>query len=117
MEACMTPKIQQVVEKPIGQGEVFDGNTRLAKVGYALVVVQESLVLKSLSGDEIVPGIKDITGGITVVEGDKDLAMSEHGPLKLHLEDGRRWEFLITQGDPVAGTYQIVNASSEGLTQ
>jgi hypothetical protein len=104
----------QIIGEPRGAGEVYRADTWLAHVGYSLVVKQTIL---TKPGGPVVPGPKDITGEITVLEGERDLIANQQGQLMLHLEDGRKLAFLILQQDPTSATYEITNATGEGLTE
>lgn len=109
----MATKRSQITERPAGMGKVFKGETAVASVRYAIVVVQQIIIARSMVGtvDEI-PGLQDVTGRLTVLDGEPDLM---DGNFILELSDGRRWEFLARSGDPVSRVYQLVNASGDGL--
>lgn len=109
-----TRRKRETIEQPSGLGKVFKGTEYLADVAYALRVEQEFLVWPSRSGSQVAPGLKNITGEITVVRGERDLINNE-GPFTLHLDDGRKWEFHVRLGDPVSATYGAINAGAGGL--
>jgi len=85
------------------RGKVYKDDERIAEVVYALQVVQET-----------VDGVErqNITGQVRVVEGKRDLI--NEGALVLHLNGGRKWEFLASI-DMGSGVYSIVGANGAGL--
>ena len=84
------------------QGKVYKGDECIAKVAYALQVVQGT-----------VGGVvqQDITGQVRVVEGTRNL--SNEGALVLHLCGGK-WEFLAST-DVGSGVYNIVGTNRASL--
>jgi len=85
------------------RGKVYKGDECIAKVVYALQVVQGT----AGSVEQ-----QDITGQVRVVEGKRNL-ISE-GALVLHLNGGRKWEFLASI-DMGSGVYNVMGASGAGL--
>jgi hypothetical protein len=85
------------------RGKVYKGDERIAEVVYALQVVQET-----------VDGVErqDITGQVRVVEGKRNLI--NEGTLVLHLNSGRKWEFLASI-DMGSGVYNVIGTSRTGL--
>jgi hypothetical protein len=58
----MSRKKQQVLERLIGNGKVYKDDQFLSEVRYDLQIAQEYFIVKSLSGNEEVPGLKNISG-------------------------------------------------------
>ena len=85
------------------RGKVYKGDEHIAEVVYALQVVQET-----------VDGVErqDITGQVRVVDGKRNLI--NEGALVLHLNGGRKWEFLASI-DMGSGVYSIVGTNGAGL--
>ena len=83
------------------RGKVYKDDERIAEVVYALQVVQETI-----DGVEH----QDITGQIRVVEGKRNL--SNEGALVLHLNGGRKWEFLASI-DMGSGVYTVIGANGK----
>ena len=85
------------------RGMVYKDDERIAEVVYALQVVQQT-----------VDGVErqDFTGQVRVVEGKRNLI--HEGALVLHLNGGRKWEFLASI-DMGSGVYNIVGTSRAGL--
>ena len=104
----MTPMMDEKKEARINtrlwdRGKVYKGDECIAQVVYALQIVQG-----------IVGGAErqDITGQVRVVEGKRNLI--NEGALVLHLNGGRKWEFLASI-DMGSGVYNIVGTSRAGL--
>lgn len=111
----MTQKRYKTLERPTGNGRVCRENgEEVAKVFYNLQVGQEFLIARDAGGSEEIPGLRNISGQVTVIEGERDLMTSEE-TWTLHLSDGRYLKFFASRGNPVSGTYQISPASGEGL--
>ena len=106
-------KRQELIERLSGNGQVFRDEQKIAEVNYVIEITQEYLTISSLEGESEVEERKRIDGQITVVEGERNLTSGEIFSLKL--EDGRKWNFVATSGDPVTRTYSAVNASGGGL--
>jgi hypothetical protein len=85
------------------RGKVYKDDERIAEVVYALQVVQET-----------VDGVErqDFTGQVRVVEGKRNLI--NEGALVLHLNGGRKWEFLASI-DMGSGVYNIVGTNRASL--
>ena len=85
------------------RGKVYKDDERIAEVVYALQIVPET-----------VDGVErqDITGQVRVVEGNRNL--TNEGALVLHLNGGRKWEFLASI-DMGSRVYKVIGASRAGL--
>jgi hypothetical protein len=104
---------RQNVETPNGSGKVFKNDIEVATVRYSLRVIQEILISKSFAETSEVEGLQEITGNISVIDGERDLMGDS--PYILHLADGRKWEFLATSGNPISGEFRAVNSGGKGL--
>jgi hypothetical protein len=109
----MTTKRLRTLETPTGKGKVVKDGVPIADVTYTLLVKQEYLISKSLTGEEELPGQKEISGQIRVIAGERDLM--DGSILTLQLADDRQWQFFARSGDPVSGQYSAVNVNPEGL--
>ena len=94
---------------------MYLGDRDIARVLYRLTVEREVSRVRTLKTVEDIPGLQDIRGQLTVIDGERDLFAEE--PLTLHLEDGRRWQFFATFGEPVSGQYKVVNAGGDLLVE
>ena len=103
----MTRKEIRTIESPSGLGQVFSGEREIADVMYDLRVVQEFHITRGDSPD--IPGLRDTTGFLKVIPGQKNFFEEES--LTLHLDDGRKWDFLIKQAKRLEGSYEVVNRS------
>ena len=102
---------RRTIERLQGVGTIFGPDQELAKVNYELELTQEFIVARTLGGAaEAVPGLRDTTGVITVVEGESNLT-EKHG-LILQVSDGRQWSFLVRQENPFSR--RCVVASERG---
>jgi hypothetical protein len=109
----MCAKERSIEDRLTGRGTVRRGEDKLAEVRYTLHVLQEYNVSRTFGGTSRVPGMKDVSGLITVISGEHML--TGKGMLTLELEDGRQWDFLPTSGDPVTGIYEVVASGGQGL--
>jgi hypothetical protein len=94
-------------EETTGCGEVFHQGVSLGSVGYTITVTQEIRETTAIAGNVVSSrGAKDIRGRIGADPAKLfELFQTDtsQAPLTLHLEDGRRWDFGLTnlQGDAV----------------
>ena len=102
------------IERIRGRGKVYRSDQYIAEVDCEIKVVQEMHIARTFGKQESVPGLKEITGVVRVVSGETDLV--DGSLLTLRLSDGRVWTFYA-RSEPVAGTFDCVNASGEGLTR
>jgi hypothetical protein len=109
----MDTKKSKIVETLSGTGKVYKDDKAIANVRYKLQIRQQFILTTSSSGEEEIPGLREITGQISVIEGERNLVNRK--VLTLHLVDGRTWQFYAVSGDPITGMYSAVNASGEGL--
>lgn len=109
----MSTKKYKILQTPIGMGKVYKDDKFIANVRYKLQIRQEFIVIKSSSGEGEIPGLKEVTGQISVIEGERFLKL--RSVLTLHLDDGRKWKFLIERIDPSSAMYSAVNSSAEDL--
>lgn len=112
----MTKREYRTLETPTGQGQVCDlEGDLIADVSYSLNVQQEMIVTRTFSGISRNPGVKDISGEITVLEIHSDNVIRLGEKYVLHLDDGRQWQFLVADAHPSSGFYYVRNASGKGL--
>ena len=108
-----TLKRSRTLESLTGLGDVYRDDKQIAKVRYTIKVKQEIIISRSNSGAQELPGLQDIRGTINVVSGESNLI--DGTVLVLQLEDGRRWQFFATSGNPISGGYVVVNVSGQGF--
>lgn len=106
-------KTRRNLERLSGQGKVLRDHDKIADVEYFLTVDQEVIEIRSQSGTSRLDGLKDISGSVTVVEGQRNL--SDGNTYTLVIEDGRRMQFFAKSWDPISGRHEIINAGGEGL--
>lgn len=89
---------RRIAEQSTGEGLVYrkDGSF-VANVKYALQVIQEFIDTTTKDGPGTLPGLKDVVGRVTGL--DTFALLSEGAELTLHLEDGRRLDFLVKNLD------------------
>jgi hypothetical protein len=94
------------LENMEGIGEVFDGDSRIAKVSYRLEVVEESLSETGMGG-VIHKGnlFQNLHGSITILEGANDIW--RRNTLTLLLEDGTTKFFVVQSSFNLEGKYDI----------
>lgn len=102
----MRQRTRRTLETLHGVGEVFQGETQIAKADYEIVVEQEVTVDRVFGGESETPGLKSANGEITVTQGERLELIQE--TLTLHLADGRQAKFWIKgwKGSPM-DTYEI----------
>lgn len=110
-------KNYRILENLDGTGKVLDetGQNYLSTVRYSIQVVQENTIVKSLAGSETIPGLKNIKGSITILDGERHL--SAKGKLLLQLDDERNIYFGVRKEDFLSATCEIFNMSSQGFFQ
>lgn len=79
-----------MIERLAGTGKVHKDSDFLANVLYTIISEQTG-------------GIKNITGSLRVIEGEKDLMKYEE--LALHLEQGRKATILMSGGNLATGEF------------
>jgi hypothetical protein len=109
----MELKKYKMLEAPHGVGKVYKDDREIARVNYQLQIKQEFIIEKSSSGEEETPGLKEITGQINIIEGERNLI--DGSVLTLYLSDNRKWQFFTNRGNPISGNYVAVNVDGEGL--
>ncbi|OGO19969.1 MAG: hypothetical protein A2Z15_06485 [Chloroflexi bacterium RBG_16_50_11] len=90
-----------------GTGNVYEGNQKRAKVRYDLSIEQEYLIAEDFGGSEVTKGGQSGSGIINVLEGKIEL-LNTGNILTLHMDDGRKQEFVITDGDVNTGRFCIM---------
>ncbi len=90
-----------------GEGEVYEGNQKRAKIRYDLSIEQEYPRTGTFDSSQEVEGQQSRNGSIYVLEGKINL-LDTGKMLTLHMDDGRKQEFLITDGDVNTGRFLIL---------
>ena len=89
-----------------GNGKVYKDGTLISNVSYTIQVWQEFI--------DNIPSYKEIRGQITILDGEKNLAVGSIMTLKL--EDDQEWQFYAKSGGPVTRVYDVRNVSGGDLT-
>ncbi len=88
--------MRKVIERLTGAGKVYRENgDLLGDAQYDLRVIQEFKDVGTKDGPELLPGLKDVVGHVTGL----DNLVLIGAELTLHLEDGRRLRFFVTDQD------------------
>jgi hypothetical protein len=101
----MAERKRRVLETVTGLGVVLQGDVQVAEVIYSLQVTQDETITRTFSGPVVTQGRRNITGHVSVIDGEDDLI--DLDSLVLHLEDGRKVRFFAKRGDPLAGKWMI----------
>ena len=97
------------LETTRGEGDVYREGNLIARARYNLEVTQKMI---QTSSDEI-PGMKNVSGQIEVIEGEDYLF--DYDFLTLHLNDGRGMEFFVTKVDISSGVHSVQHTGGKGL--
>jgi hypothetical protein len=109
----MSERKKRIIESLTGTGNVYKDNEVISDVQYRLQITQEFIISRSHSSTEELPGLKEISGQIDVISGERDLM--DGNMMTLQLKDGRKWKFFAPRGDFISGSYQVVSASGDGI--
>jgi hypothetical protein len=109
----MTDREHVVIETPSGEGDLYKGAERQGRVAYQLMIEQEFLFPRAMGKVDRVPGLQRITGNIEILEGERYIELGTE--FILHLEDGRKLECFVLDGDEFSGIYSIA-PTGKGLT-
>ena len=90
----------RIIERLTGRGVVEGGGEIICDVEYEVIVSQ------------VMNGNPQARGRLRVLEGKRDLIKND---LELRLEDGRKWQFIVTNGNPVSALYLVVQAGDNHL--
>jgi len=102
----MTLKKYRTIEEPRGTGNVYKDDQLIARARYVLTVRQKITVARTIDGAiHEIPGLVDMAGQVTVLDGQRDLF--NEGALTLQLADGRRWDFWVRYEDPIKCAYVV----------
>lgn len=91
----------RIIERLTGRGVIEGGGVIICDVDYEIVV------------SKVITGNSESRGRLRVLEGKRDLIKND---LELRLEDGRKWKFIVTNGNPVSALYLVVQAGNDNLT-
>ena len=84
----------KVLEQLSGDGTLYEGDKEVGPVSYDLTVYQKMIGVRTMTSDGEVPGLKRIEGRI---DGADCFDLMQRGAkVTLELEDGRRWNFYVT---------------------
>ena len=96
----MGTDISRIIDRLTGIGEVEGDGEIICEVDYEIIVSQ------------VISGNSEARGRLRVLEGKRNLIRAD---LELCLEDGRKWKFVVTNGNPVSALYLVVQAGSDSL--
>jgi hypothetical protein len=88
--------MQDLIETLEGNGQVFDGDKKLADVTYQINVYQDRINTSSHSGTSSIPGLKTVTLNLN-----KDVG-AVGDELVLILEDQRKLRFFVRSSNSYA---------------
>ena len=90
----------RVIEQLAGNGKVFSTGAQVAEVKYRITVFQKTV---STGRGQEIDGLEEVTGTIGEISGMSLFEMIDQDDLVLHLSDGRRWEFGVSnlEGDAI----------------
>ena len=92
-----------------GEGEVYEGSRKRAKVRYDLSMEQEYLKTRGSASSQILEGQKSWTGSIYVL--DEKITLSDLGKIiTLYMHDGKTENFLITDCDIETGMFSVTKS-------
>ena len=96
----MTTQSSRIINRLTGRGEVERDGAIICEVDYEIIISQ------------ITTGKWEARGRLRVLEGKRNLIGSD---LALILKDGRKWTFVVTNGNPVSALYLVVQAGADSL--
>lgn len=81
----------RLVERVLGEGEIYRQGERLLKAGYELALYQDW----SPQDGRLVAGHYEVDGHLLAAPDALDSLLGTHAPLTLHLDDGRRFDCYL----------------------
>ncbi len=99
-------RTSRIIDRLTGKGGVERDGEPICEVDYEIIVSQPT------PETEAGPRASNARGRLRVLEGKRNLM---EGDLSLHLTDGRKWLFTVTNGNPVSALYMVVQAGGESL--
>lgn len=94
-----------------GVGKIFSADTEVGEMEYTLTVYQKTI--DTGRGGEV-DGLKTVEGVLTEVSGLTLFDMVGKPPFTLHLEDGRRWDFVLFRTE-LGGNVGTAKNAGKGL--
>ena len=106
----------RILDRLTGRGGVERNGEIICEVDYEIIVSQPSAETKvetqSDTEAESRPDMPDARGRLRVLDGKRNLM---EGDLTLRLNDGRKWKFTVTNGNPVSALYMVVQTGGDSL--
>lgn len=96
----MRTDISRIIDRLTGIGEVEGDGEIICEVDYEIIISQP------------IAGNSEARGRLRVLDGKRNLIRAG---LELCLKDGRKWKFVVTNGNPVSALYLVVQAGSDSL--
>ena len=102
----------RIIDRLTGRGGVARNGEIICEVDYEIIVSQPTVETQSDTEAESMPDIPDARGRLRVLDGKRNLM---EGDLILRLNDGRQWNFTVTNGNPVSALYMAVQNGGDSL--
>ena len=106
----------RIIDRLTGRGGVEREGAVICEVEYEIIVSQHT---REIVGEarpnaeaDTTPRTPDARGRLRVLEGKRNLI---EGDLTLCLTDGRRWKFIVTNGNPVSALYMVMQSGGDSL--
>ena len=105
-------RTSRIIDRITGRGGVERDGEVICEVEYEIIVAQPTTETQSIAETKAPPEASDARGRLRVLEGKRNLI---EGDLTLCLNDGRKWTFTVTNGNPVSALYMVVQAGGDSL--
>ncbi len=102
----------RIIDRLTGRGGVERDGEVICDVDYEIIVSQPAADTQAADRAEEPPETTEARGRLRVLEGKRNLM---DGDLALLLTDGRKWQFTVTNGNPVSALYIVVQAGGDSL--
>lgn len=103
-------RTSRIIDKLTGKGNVARGGEVICEVDYEIIVSQP--IANDIENPLDPPGTPSSRGRLRVLDGKRNLM---NGDLTLQLDDGRNWEFTVTNGNLVSALYMAVQSGGDSL--
>ncbi|MBC8281078.1 MAG: hypothetical protein H8E48_09865 [Chloroflexi bacterium] len=106
-------RTSRIIDRLTGKGNVERDGSVISEVDYEIIVSQFSNDSALQDQPEPQSAATNARGRLRVLEGKRNLI---EGELTLALNDGRKWKFTVTNGNPVSALYMVVQSGDDDLT-
>lgn len=108
----MTMRTGRIIDRLTGRGGVERDGQIIRDVDYEIIISLRTAEAGTGAETGVSAGTPEARGRLRVLEGKRSLI---EGDLTLCLTDGRRWPFIVTNGNPVSALYMVVQAGGDSL--